>query len=439
MILTTTSEVARITLRIIAVGVALVVVVGCGERSTCPDCGGGDDGGGLALTQERLVTASNEFSFRLFTALANGQPDSNVFISPLSVSMALGMTMNGAAGQTLEDMLATLGFPGYSIESADQCYRDLIDFLVDRDPAVTLEIANSIWARQGIPFEQPFLDACGTYFDATARTLDFTRDDAADTINAWVKEKTHDKIDGIVLNPIPDETWMILLNAVYFLADWKYQFDPANTRDEWFHPRSGGQAKCRMMSRPAFPPSPYWPDTYCEYSVVLDDRFQAVDLPYGDSLFSMTVVLPRGGWNVDSVVAWLSPEDWNALTGSFHTCNGVLRMPRLEIEYEAILNQVLESLGMGIAFSGLADFSKMCRVDQLCITNVRHKAYVRVDEVGTEAAAVTAVEVGPTSVPPECSEFLMQVDHPYVFVIRENSSNAILFVGKIVDPGYFKD
>ena len=428
-----------IAVGMIAGGFLLLAVLGCGERSACPDCGGGDDGGGLALTQERLVSASNEFAFRLFAALSAEEPDSNVFISPLSVSMALGMTMNGAAGQTLEDMLTTLGFPGYSIESADQCYRDLIDFLVGRDPAVTLEIANSIWARQGIPFEQPFLDACGTYFDATARTLDFSRDDAADTINAWVREKTHDKIDGIVKSPIPDETWMILLNAVYFLADWKYQFDPADTRDEWFHPRWGGEAKCRMMSRPAYSPAEPWATEIADYRVVLDDRFQAVDLPYGDSLFSMTVVLPRGTWNVDSVVSWLGPDEWDQLTSGFYTCQGVLRMPRLKLEYAAGLKPALRLLGMGIAFEDFADFSKLCRVDQLCIADVRHKAFVRIDEVGTEAAAVTAVEIGPTSVPPECGQFLIQVDHPYVFVIRENATNTILFVAKVTNPGHFED
>jgi serpin B len=172
--------------------------------------------------------------------------------------------------------------------------------------------------------------------------------------------------------------------------------------------------------------------------VVLDDRFQAVDLPYGDSLFAMTVVLPRGGWTVDSLVLWFTADRWEALTASFYGCHGVLRMPRLEIECEALLNDMLRALGMEIAFSDWADFTNMCRVQGLCITAVRHKAYVRVDEVGTEAAAVTEVDMGPTSVPPECSRFVMQVDHPYLFVIRENRTNAILFMAKITNPGYFE-
>lgn len=430
------ARIGRITC-VVALGLLLVFPMGCGERCLRPN-DDGDGDGGLALTQEQLVAANNQFAFNLFAGLAGAVPDSNVFISPLSVSMALGMTANGAAGQTLQDMLATLGFPGYSIISADECYRDLIDLLVGLDPAVTLEIANSIWARQGIPFEQPFLDACATYFDATARDLDFNRADAADTINAWVKEKTHDKIDSIVRSPIPDDTWLILLNAVYFLADWKYQFDPADTKDEWFYPRGGGPVRCRMMSRPAFPPVMPGTDMRADYSVVLDDRFQAVDLPYGDSLFAMTLVLPRGGWDVDSVVRWLNDERWETLTASLHTCRGVLRMPRFELEYETMLKPVLESLGMGIAFGDWADFSKLCTVRQLCITSVRHKAYVRVDEVGTEAAAVTQVDVGPTSIPPECDCFFINVDHPYLVVIRENRTNVILFIGKIMNPGYFE-
>ena len=413
----------------------IAVLAGCSDHRFCPTEGDDDDTGGMVLTQAQLVSANNDFAFRLFKETVGDQPDSNIFISPLSVSMALGMTMNGAARATLDSMLATLGFPGYSLESADRCYRNLIDLVTGLDPAVKFEIANSIWARDGVTFEPSFLQACQTYFDAEVRSLDFTRDDAPDTMNAWVKAKTYGKIDQIVPKPMDPLTVMVLLNAVYFLGDWKYQFDPRDTRDDSFYPPQGPEVRCRMMSRPAIS-GPV--ELLADYSVVLNDDFQAVDLPYGDSVFTMTLVLPRPGRDLDSLIAWFSADRWDSLARSFHGCHGVLLMPKFELRYESRLDDMLKALGMGIAFDPYrADFSRLCSYLELVITAVRHKTYVRVDEVGTEAAAVTEVDVGPTSVPPECQEFWMEADHPFMLVIRENRTNTVLFIGKIVDPGYF--
>jgi serine protease inhibitor len=415
----------------------LVALAGCGRDSLCPQ--DDEEHSGDALSQEMLVSANNDFAFRLFKEILKAQPDSNIFISPLSISMALGMTMNGAGGSTLDSMLVTLGFPGYSIESANQCYRDLIDLLTGLDPEVQFEIANSIWGRSGVTFEAPFLEACRKYFDAEVRSLDFDQPDAPDIINRWVDEKTHGKITEIVPKPIDSLTMIILVNAIYFLGNWQYQFNPADTKDDWFHPPNEPRIPCRMMSRPQFPPPADVMELLADYSVVLDDRFQAVDLPYGDSLFTMTLLLPRNRQDLDGIISWLNADRWDSLASSFHTCGGVLLMPRFELEYSLLMNDVLTALGMGDAFGGRADFSKMCRSMALHITAVRHKTYVRVDEVGTEAAAVTEVECGATSVPPECSSFMIKVDHPFMFVIRERYTNTILFVGRILNPGYFAE
>jgi serine protease inhibitor len=422
--------------RTFLIALLLLVFAGCSDHRVCP-IDGRDDEGGLALTQAQLVSATNDFAFRLFREIVKTQPDSNVFVSPLSISMALGMTMNGASKATLDSMLTTLGFPGYSVQSADECYRNLIDLLPGLDPAVKFEVANSIWAQDKVTFEPSFLQAGRTYFDAEIRSIDFWREDAPDTINAWVNAKTHGKIAEIVPKPLAPAPVMILLNAIYFLADWKYQFDPRNTTDDWFyqHQWGGPRTACRMMGRPA----PYWADDkYCDYRVVLNDDFQAVDLPYGDSLFTMTLILPRWGQDLDALISGLSAQRWDSLSASFHTCHGELRMPRFELKYASGMDSVLKSLGMGIAFDpDRADFSNMCRSIALFITTVRHKTYVRVDEVGTEAAAVTDVEVGYTSAPPECEHFLIEVNHPFMLVIRENRTNTVLFMGKIVNPGYF--
>ncbi|MFH1311936.1 MAG: serpin family protein [Candidatus Eisenbacteria bacterium] len=414
----------------------LIALAGCGRDSLCPQSD--EEHSGDPLSQEILVSANNDFAFRLFKEIVKAQSDSNIFISPLSVSMALGMTMNGAGGSTLDSMLMTLGFPGYSTESADQCYRDLIDLLTGLDPEVLFEIANSIWGRSGVIFEAPFLEACRTCFDAEVSSLDFDQPDASDIINGWVDEKTHGKITEIVPKPIDPATMIILVNAIYFLGNWQYQFDPADTKDDWFHPPNEPKTPCRMMSRPQFPPPSDVTELLADYSVVLNDHFQAVDLPYGDSLFTMTLLLPRHGQDVDEIISWLNPDRWDSLTSSFHTCRGVLLMPRFELKYNLVMNDVLTALGMGEAF-GDADFSEMCRSMALQITAVRHKTYVRVNEVGTEAAAVTEVECGPTSVPPECSSFTIKVDHPFMFVIRERYTNTILFVGRVLNPGYFAE
>jgi serine protease inhibitor len=413
----------------------LVALTGCGHDSLCPE--NDEEQDGLVLSQTELISANNHFAFELFKEIMKAQPDANNFVSPLSVSMALGMTMNGAAGSTLDSMLVTLGFPGYSVESADQCYRDLINLLTELDPTVKFEIANSLWGQAGVAFKDPFLEACRMYFDAEVNSIDFYGPDAVGIINGWVDEKTHGKITEIVEDPIDPVPILILLNAIYFLGDWKYQFDPADTKDDWFYPPQGPRTRCRMMARPTYPPPPDVMDLLADYDVVLNDLYQAVDLPYGDSLFAMTLILPRRAEDMDALISWLDPEHWESLTGSFHRCRGALLMPRFKLEYDLKLKDILCALGMAEAFDPYrADFSDMCGIG-VCITGVRHKTYIKVDEVGTEAAAVTEVECGPTSAPPECASFLIDVDHPFLFVIRENRTNTILFMGKIVDPGYF--
>jgi serine protease inhibitor len=310
-----------------------------------------------------------------------------------------------------------------------------MDFLLSLDPKVQFEIANSIWCREGIQFKEAFFERCGAYFDAQPRSLDFNLPDAADTINAWVNEKTHGRIPEIVGSPIPPLVVMYLLDAIYFLGTWKDEFDPAYTADDWFTRPDGYPAPCRMMKRPGPEPEPdcYILSDFVYYS---DDSLQIVDLPYGDSLFTMTVVLPKPGIDVDLLISNLTPEKWELWTGNLNDCHGRLLMPRFELEYATRLVDALENLGMGIAFDvETADFSAMADIP-LFISDVLHKTYIRVDENGTEAAAVTSVEIS-TGNTPDCDSFLMEVRRPFLIVIRENVGNTIIFLGKIADPGFF--
>jgi serine protease inhibitor len=378
-------------------------------------------------TEKQVVHADNDFGFRLFRELANAKPDSNVVISPLSVSIALGMTVNGAAGSTLEDMKATLGLSGYSMEYVNRCYRSLIHKLKSLDPEVQFDIANSLWCREGIPFKKPFLDACEEYFDAQATNLDFSRPDAASTINGWVADRTHDKITQIVSDPINPLTMIILINAIYFNGAWKIPFDPERTYDGKFRLPDWSWTNCRMMEQP---------ETCDVYTCLSTAKFDAIDMAYGDSIFSMTVFLPKEGFTIASMLEDFDRTNWEVWMGGFGRYCGRVVFPRFEIEYGIKMNDVLRALGMGIIFDpGRADFSRMCTYfNDFYVQNVKHKTYIRVDERGTEAAAVTSVEMGPTSVPP-----IYVVNRPFVFVIRENQSNTILFLGQITDPGYFTD
>lgn len=404
--------------RIVPLALLLLLVAGC--ELLGPGAGDEEEAAQsvrtLTVGEEALVQADNRFGLNLFRAVSADEPDANVFVSPLSVSMALGMTLNGAADSTYRAMAAVLEKEGLTTEAVNQSYRSLIDLLRSLDPAVALEIANSIWYREGFAVEQSFLDVNRTYFDAEVQALDFTKAEAVTTINRWVDEATHGKIEDIV-EAIPPEAVMYLINAIYFKGDWTYRFDPQETEDAAFHNADGTTTEVPLMHQEAALP------------YVRTDRYTAVDLPYGDSLYSMTVVLPVDGLTVSDLVADLDPAAWQELTSSLAVGDVRVYLPRFELEYEKELGDVLAALGMGVAFGAQADFSGINPVERLSISRVLHKTFVEVNEEGTEAAAVTAVEIELTSVP---SVPTVRADRPFLFFIREQHSGSILFVGQVL-------
>jgi serpin B len=251
--------------------------------------------------------------------------------------------------------------------------------------------------------------------------LDFSDPAAADIINGWVSLKTHGKIEEIIEPPINPLTVMFLINAIYFKGTWTYEFDKENTIDCPFYTMDGSETNCRMM---------FIKSDFLYYE---NDKVRVIDLPYGDGLFNMAVLLPAPGIDINTFIGQLTEEDWNMWMDNLteHTVN--LFLPKFELEYEITLNSVLNTLGMGIAFRPFeADFSNINDRPDLHISKVKHKTYVKVDEEGTEAAAVTVVEIGITSLPP--GEVTMRVNRPFVFVIHENHSNTVLFMGKILQP-----
>lgn len=393
-----------------------LLLLSCSDESTGPETP--TPIRSITSGERSVLRANSAFGFTLFRTVAATTPDANVFLSPLSVSMALGMTANGAAGDTWLAMRQALAQQGLSQTEINQSYRSLLDLLRSTDPRVRLDIANSIWSREGFTLEQAFVDSNRYYFDAEVRPLDFSRADAADIINAWVSQKTQGKIPSIVTSPIPDLVMMYLINAVYFKGTWARQFDTKLTRDDTFQAAGGKATPVKMMNRSGSM-------RYHQGELV-----EIADLPYGWDRYSMAVLLPKAGVTLAQLREALVPEQWDSWLAALRDVDIDIQLPRFTLEYETGLNEMLKSMGMEIAFdSDRADFSGINRDMELFISQVKHKTFVKVNEEGTEAAAATSVEMGTTSVPP-----VMRIDRPFIFVIHERNSGAILFIGQITDP-----
>lgn len=403
------------TLLIIAVLLGLAVA-GC--SLTGPDETERTPPRPLTDAEKQLVQSDNQFGLTLFRAIHDETPEENLFISPLSVSMALGMTLNGAEGETRTAMEETLEHAGLSESEINQAYRDLIDLLTTLDPQVTLALANSIWYRDGIDVRPDFIDTNKEYFDAEVEALDFSDPEASDIINGWVAENTRGNIEKIVDQLSPQDI-MYLINALYFKGDWRNPFDEDLTQEATFTGLNGTESTVDMMKRE---------DT--TFPVYFGDRLTAVDLPYGDSLYSMTVLLPSEETSVGALAADFDSELWTTVTTNLRPRElSALEMPKFTLEYEKSLNEMLKDMGMEIAFDpGRADFSGIVEGGGIWVDEVKHKTFIEVDEKGTEAAAVTSVGMV-TSLPPS-----IRIDRPFLFVIREQHSGTILFIGQMTDP-----
>ncbi|MEJ2307627.1 MAG: serpin family protein, partial [candidate division WOR-3 bacterium] len=268
--------------------------------------------------------------------------------------------------------------------------------------------------------EQDFFDRCDEYFDARVSGLDFSQGEAVkDTVNNWVEENTNGRIKDILKNVHPLAV-MYLVNAIYFNGTWTYQFDEEDTKEDVFYLRGDRTKECEMMEvKSQF--------KYCE-----DSNAQAIDIPYGNDNYSMTVILPGYGKDIEEFVAGLTQEKWNEWMGSFYEDSVNLFLPKLKLEYKAgdILKKVLIDMGMGVAFDeGLADFTEMYSPGDIFINKVIHKTFLEVDEEGTEAAAATVVEIIESSIPEHPTVYL---NRPFVFAIRENYSGSILFLSLLI-------
>ncbi|MDD2513563.1 MAG: serpin family protein [Proteiniphilum sp.] len=411
-------------LRIALLTALLLVSSSCDQNGKLPDGGELSDPIKISLRGEEvaMLQADQQFAFdfftRVFEAEAAGK-DRNFMVSPLSLSMALAMTRNGAAGDTEAAMTETMNLTPLGNEAAiNSYYRKLREALLTTDPSTKLSIANSIWTNKDVTIKPAFIAVNRDYFHSTVEAVDFGDVVTVGRINRWAADNTEKLIDH-VLDETDPMALMYLLNAIYFKGIWSSPFDAKQTSKRPFTDESGTVKNVDMMHQKAV-------FRYHENEVL-----QMVELPYGNQAFSMVVLLPKAGKRLSVVNAALqNGSAWGTLQSALCNAEVDLCLPRFKTEYSKRLNDVLSDMGMGIAFiPGRANFSRMSDADAF-ISFVDQFTYINTNEEGTEAAAVTAVGMQLTAVQKPRS-VTFHANRPFVYLIRENSSGAILFMGAV--------
>jgi len=377
-----------------------------------------------ANVDKSIVTSNTDFAVKLLRELQWEQGDKNIFISPLSVSIALAMTYNGANSSTRETMANVLGFTGMSDNAVNTGFSQLLESLLSVDKDVSLNIGDSVWIKSEFAptVKQNFTTTLSKYFRSEVYTKPFDSS-TVNEVNSWVDKTTNGKISKI-LDQIDSSNVMFVINAIYFKGDWVDKFDPTLTHPSDFTTVSGTTVSVDMMNRDG------------SYRYYGDDQVQIARLPYGRDKIAMYVFLPASGSSLESLTAGLTGDELNAYFGKLTDTELVMGLPKLKLEYGKVdLKDALTSLGMGVAFEpNSADLSRIANVspgNKLYIAFVDHKAVVEVNEQGTEAAAVTNVGISITAMPVRTT---FVANRPYMFVIRDDRSGAILFSGLITDP-----
>lgn len=374
----------------------------------------------LSVAEQEVVAANQGFALNfLETAVAQDDGQGNLFLSPLSVSMALGMTANGAAGETLDSIQAVLGLAHLTRDEMNEAYHDLLDLIAGLDPTVETSVANSAWSRKGVPFVPAFAERVETWFDAEVQELDFAGDPdgSRETMNGWVSDRTGGRIDEIVAQVKPNDI-LFLLNAVYFKGAWTTQFDRDETGPATFYLAEEETAQVPMMREEEMPGR-----------FLVEPGLVVGELPYGGDAFALVVAVPQDG-DADALARDLTPGVWDDWMARLEADTLEVALPRFETETDLELEPVLRAMGMGIAFDDhRADFTDLTPIPSTRIDRVKHKTFLAVDEVGTEAAGATSVTIGPTSAPPS-----LRADRPFLLAIRERLTGSLLFVGIIRDP-----
>jgi serpin B len=392
-----------------------------------------ENAAGSAEAAERLIVEGNNmFALELYAKLRS--QGGNLFVSPYSISTALAMAHGGARGRTASQMAQVLHFPAIAEPSSpgsDQrqfasAYGQIIKDLNKRGQkgAYTLNVANALWGQKGYGFLKQFVELVRADYDGRLNEVDFVgaAEAARKTINTWVEKQTKGKIKDLIPAGVLDSmTRLVLTNAIYFKGNWARQFKKDQTQDAPFVLADGRRIETAMMNQTA------------EFGYMETETLQGLELPYVDKELSMVVLLPRQPDGLSKLEQALTAENLSQWLGRLYSREVVVSVPKFKVTTQFSLGSVLQSMGMTDAFSDSADFSGMDGKKDLFISAVIHKAYVDVNEEGTEAAAATGVVMRLTSLGPNETP-VFRADHPFLFLIRDNKSGGILFIGRVMDP-----
>lgn len=378
-----------------------------------------------------IATADNTFGFRLLNAVQKTLPDSNVVLSPVSAALNLSMVLNGAEGQTKEEMLKALSLSGAEIEAINTANAQLIKGLGTQTNGVTLSVADSLWVDSRRAVLRPdYMKRMQSSYAAEMEGLDFSSPNAPRQINSWASKETQGKIPKVLDRIDPTEV-LLLLNAVYFKGQWTHKFDKAKTQQRDFTLAGGVKKQGPRMAQSG------------RFEYFETPEMQAIRLPFGDGDLVMEVLLPAQGSNLGALEGQLTAEHWKEWRVRYSKHEGTIELPRFELQSKYKLNGPLESLGMKRAFdSNDAQLTGMLSpapgrppVGRLSISAVLQSTYWKVDEEGSEAAAVTSTQIRATAVQRAAAPFHMVVDRPFFCAIVDGRSGVLLFVGGIYDPG----
>lgn len=378
----------------------------------------------LKSNSASIVSADNQFGFELFKQInASLDEPKNTMISPISISLALAMLYNGADGNTKVQMEKVLHKKGFTYEDLNQSYKNLMDELVNHDSKVELSIANAIYYHNTFDIKKSFIATNRNYYQAEVDGLDFSNEEKTlKTVNGWVNNHTKGKIDKII-EVISPETVICLLNAIYFNGEWKNSFNPDNTVDMPFNKEDNLVINVPTMK--------IWES----FNYFSNDDFEMLEMPYGGGKYSMIIFLPQAGKTTNDMISLFSSNSVKSWLGSRIQLNKEVWLPKFEFKSDNSLVDDLNALGMTDAFiNTLANLKGISEKARLKVSEIKHKAYIQLNEKGTKAAAVTGIEVTTLSAVSIEPDKPFKVDHPFVFVIREEDTQAILFIGKVMNP-----
>lgn len=378
---------------------------------------GNDECKPLELTTKsaEFVQKGQSFAFEFIDRIDESAKGDYV-ISPLSMQFLLGMVMDGAQGNTADEICTVLGYGKGEKAEVDKFSLSMLEQLPKMDKKTKLSLANALFCDNNFPVLDSYKSNVGKYYKAEIQNLDFSNSSSAlKAINGWASKKTNKMIPKVLDSVSPDRP-VILMNALYFKGEWKNTFKKSSTSDETFTNESGVKSTVKMMK-----------ESSKSYKYTENDVFQAISMPYGNGAYSMVVLLPKKGYKVADAVDFLKKSDWNAFRSEMRYESGSLWFPRFSTKYRIALNDILSAMGMPAAFNGSqADFSALSSIP-LYLYLVQQDAIIKVDEEGTEAAAVSIAVFEKTAAAPG---FTFHADHPFLYLITEASTGVILFAGK---------